>query len=245
MTVAIHQPNYLPWLGYFYKLFAADVFVFHDAVPFSKASYTKRCRIRRDKVSAETIWLSVPVCHFRQGTLISQIAISHDTDWRRQHLRKISNTYRSAPYFDTYAAPLEDLMEQAADMTSIEDYNIHMIHGIAGMLDLRPVYRRSSELPVEGRGTALNMSIVRHIGGDTYLAGAGSLNYEDDSIFTSENIHVLRHDIKSWLDAHPYDQGTGRFTNGLSVVDALMHLGVAGIRDVFQGYQKSVVGNAD
>jgi hypothetical protein len=51
MTIAIHQPNYLPWLGYFYKIYASDVFVFHDAVEFSKASYTKRCKIRMHKSS--------------------------------------------------------------------------------------------------------------------------------------------------------------------------------------------------
>ena len=58
-TIAIHQPNYLPWLGYFYKIANSDVFVFLDDVQFSKNSYTNRVQVfgKDEKMR----WLTVPV----------------------------------------------------------------------------------------------------------------------------------------------------------------------------------------
>ena len=72
MTVAIHQPNYFPWVGYFYKIKAADIFIFLDDVDFSKGSYTNRCRIRSWAEPSQMQWLTQPIVGGGSGTRIKR-----------------------------------------------------------------------------------------------------------------------------------------------------------------------------
>jgi hypothetical protein len=87
------------------------------------------------------------------------------------------------------------------------------------------------------KGSALNLEIVKQLGGTQYLAGSGSSKYQDSDPFTRAGIHPVSIDIGNWLKTHPYSQGTQEFVEGLSVIDALMHIGVDGIRQVFYDYQ--------
>lgn len=242
MIVSIHQPNYLPWLGYFYKLYASDVFVFHDTVAYGKASYTKRCPIRLEKESEKSAWLSVPVRKHADDALISSIRISQATDWAGSHLRKIENTYRTAPYFTQMIAWLAPALKEAAGSEFLSDCNIALIRTVADALHLETEYCNSSALPVEGKASELNLNIVRHLGGTHYLAGKGSDVYEDRTAFDNAGISITTHDLGAWLQSHPYDQGTGSFANGMSIVDALMHIGPDGIGQIFDAFHNSSFG---
>jgi len=240
MIVAIHQPNYLPWLGFFYKIYASDVFVFHDDVEFSKASYTKRCMIRKEKHSTETTWLSVPVKKHHTGTRISQIKLSLDRDWQLKHLRKVENTYGTAPCFDANFSWLREiLMVKTAD-DSLAGNNIRLILAIAERLGLKTRFSKSSELSLNGSGNVLNFSIASQLGATEYLAGTGSRKYQDAEIFHKNGIRTRTVDLGSWLKAHPFDQGTDTFTPGLSCIDALMQIGVKGILQIFKEFQSSI-----
>src|SRR5437870_12694072 len=92
MKVAIHQPQYLPWLGYLAKWAEADVFVFLDTVQFEKNGWQNRNRI---KTAAGPQWLTVPV-RARLGTAIADVAIDTVQPWAPRHLRAIELAYRRA-----------------------------------------------------------------------------------------------------------------------------------------------------
>src|SRR2546428_5369392 len=94
MKVAIHQPQYLPWLGYLAKWAADDVFVFLDTVQYEKNGWQNRNRI---KTAAGPQWLTVPV-HARLGTPIDAVGVDTAQPWRERHLRAIENAYARAPY---------------------------------------------------------------------------------------------------------------------------------------------------
>jgi hypothetical protein len=239
MTVAIHQPNYLPWLGYFYKIFACDVFVFHDVVDFSKGSYTKRCRIRSHRTSADTTWLTVPLQKHHIGSPITEILIAERSDWIPRHVNKIENTYRAAPFFDEMMPWLRQIMSQAQTIPELAEVNKVLIKHILERLSIPTEYRSSADMKLHGKGTELIIQVMKHLGGDRYLAGTGSQRYQDDQLLQEAGIMPVMHDFGSWLKAHPYDQGTGKFTGGLSIVDALMHIGTDGIREVFQQFRQS------
>lgn len=239
MTIAIHQPNYLPWLGYFYKIFAADVFVFHDAVEFSKASYTKRCKIRSHKTASDTVWLSVPVKKHHTGSDIHDILIADEREWIIRHLAKVKNTYAAAPYFATNFEFLKDLMHRLSNEKRLAHCNATLVMECAKHLGLSARFVFSSQLKASGKGTDLNLSIVKELGGTAYLAGIGSLNYQDDAAFQQASIVPVMHDFGKWIKSHPYDQGTGAFTGGLSLIDALMHIGVEGVQDLFHQFHAS------
>lgn len=221
-------------------MYASDVFVFHDAVAFSKASYTKRCRIRKTKTSSEAIWLSVPVRRHDTGTAISEILIGEEPGWILGHLNKIINTYSGAAYFKEHEEWLREMMLHAQMESSLAGCNMLLIHAIAERLQMQRKFYKSSEMQVSGQGSMLNLAIAQRLGATQYLAGKGSQNYQDDEAFLEAGIPVLTHDIGAWMKAHPYDQGTAQFTGGLSIIDALMHLGVDGILAMFGEFQKSL-----
>ena len=99
MTIAIHQPNYLPWMGYFLKIASCDAFIFHDAVTLNIKGYTRRTQIRNSD-SEEPKKLSVSLKSASQNTLIKDIHDSEHVDWRTMHLTQIEKTYQQSPYFE-------------------------------------------------------------------------------------------------------------------------------------------------
>jgi len=90
---AIHQPHYLPWLGYLAKWAAADVFVFLDTVQYEKNGWQNRNRI---KTAAGPRWLTVPV-HARLGTPLGLVTVDAGQPWGARHLRAIEHAYARAP----------------------------------------------------------------------------------------------------------------------------------------------------
>ena len=230
MIVAIHQPNYLPWLGYFYKILRADVFVYHDAVPFSRSSYTRRCRIQVAKGSLEQDWLSIPVKHLPEGTPIPDIDVDESRDWRAKHLNKISNTYASAPCFADVFPVLKDGLDLSRDGSALAALNISLIEHLCRAMGIEVQFRYSSDFNFNTSRSLLNLDIARELGASTYLSGTGALQYEETDAFAKHNIMIEVADVKAWLEVNPYAQDSSSFMGGLSVIDALMNLGFTGTR---------------
>ncbi len=232
MTVAIHQPNYIPWLGYFYKMLRADLFIYHDAIPFSRSSYTRRCRIQTAKGSAEQDWLSVPVKHAPEGILIADIQIDNSKNWRSKHLNKISNTYSSAPFFEEVFPILKEALNGTANEENLSVLNTTLLQHICEQLMINVQIAHSSDYDVNKKGTALNLALALQVKASVYLSGTGALQYESAEDFEEHNIKIEVADIMSWLSINPYQQSSPRFMGGLSIVDALMNLGFGGTREV-------------
>jgi len=98
MIITIHQPQYLPWLGYFDKARQADVFILLDDVQFKKNEWQNRNRIR---TAQGWQWLTVPVLH-DFGAKINGIKINNKISWRANHQKAIELNYGKAPYFKEY-----------------------------------------------------------------------------------------------------------------------------------------------
>src|SRR5947209_18898528 len=94
MKVAIHQPHYLPWLGYVAKWAAADLFVFLDTVQYEKNGWQNRNRI---KTAEGARWLTVPV-RAHLGTRVAAVSIDVDRPWAKRNRRAIASAYGEAPY---------------------------------------------------------------------------------------------------------------------------------------------------
>ena len=94
MIISIHQPNYFPWPGYFFKILKSDIFVFLDDVQYSNNSFTCRTNILENKNKS---WLSVPIKK-KMGQKINQILIA-DLEWKMKHLSKIKNCYLKTEHF--------------------------------------------------------------------------------------------------------------------------------------------------
>ena len=213
-TLAAHQPQYLPWLGFFDKLAQADVFVLLDNVQFKKNEWQNRNRIK----SANNVqWITVPVGH-RFGQSIAEVEVRENEPWRRKHLRALESSYSRAAGFDDLMPLLAEVLEHP--WWHLAPLNIELIQILAGRLGIDTELRLGSEFEARDDPTLRLVDLCTRLGADAYLSGAGS-DYLNTQAFADAGI-----DLQVQRFAHPeYAQLYGTFEPYLSVVDLLMNCG--------------------
>jgi hypothetical protein len=227
-VVAVHQPNFLPWLGFFDKLAAADVFVLLDDVQFprtSKGTWINRVKLL---VGGVARWVTVPIVRSEGSTLaIEDVRIDDSQAWRSKLVRTIELNYRRAPAFAEVFALVSELL--ATPDERIAAFNERNVRRLAERLALDPgKIVRSSELDAEGQSTELLIELTLAVGGTAYMPGADAYRYQEDDKFAARGIELLPQAF-----AHPtYPQAVEPFVPGLSIVDALMSCGFAGTGEV-------------
>jgi hypothetical protein len=188
-TAAIHQPHYLPWMGYFEKMRRADVFViFDDAqLPLGGHHYETRAMIQTKQ---GPLALNVPVRDRGSAPLIKN-ALLADGAWKRKHSRSILQAYGRS---DCYAQ-IEQTLERS--WTRLCDLNVELIRLLAGLLGIRTEIRLSSQLGVEGSGADKILGIVKNLGADSYVSGTGngSRRYVNEQEFARHGIKLVWHEF--------------------------------------------------
>ena len=222
-TLVVSQPMFLPWIGLFEQVRLADVFVHYDDVQLPQGrSFISRVQI---KSANGTHWLTVPIDHARSGTLINEVIIFDEQDWRRKHLHSIRHAYTSAPHFQSMFALIEDLYSHASGR--LAEFNIAATEKIAARLGLTPLFLRSSSLAVAGTSTERLVNLCQTMNCDVYVTGHGALNYLDHEQFERNRITVRYIDYQKVS----YPQLHGDFTPYVSILDALANCG-DGTRDL-------------
>ena len=230
--VAIHQPNFLPWLGWFDKCRRADVMVLLDDAQFQKTGGTWTNRVSM-LVGGAAGWVTVPIVRAYHGTRsVREIELEPRTPWRARLLRTIQQNYARHPFADETLALLEPGLGNAT--TSLCEYNVALLESVARALGIdwsRVV--RSSDLGVEAVGTTRLVRLVQRVDGSHYLAGGGAGGYQDDAEFAAAGVGLVPQSF-----AHPtYPQrGSTTFVAGLSIVDALMNLGIGGTAALLESH---------
>lgn len=213
MRLAIHQPQYLPWLGYLAKWAAADTFVFLDTVQYEKNGWQNRNRI---KTAAGPRWLTVPV-HARLGTPIGAVGVDAAQPWPERHLRAIEDAYARAPHLARHRDALRTLY--AGAWPRLAPLAVATAEWLARSAGIATPARLASTLEVRASDpTERLIAICRAVGADTYLAGRDGAKYMDRNAFARSGITVLYQDYK-----HPeYAQLHGEFAPFLSGLDLLL-----------------------
>jgi len=216
LIVSIHQPQYLPWLGYFDKIDQADIFCFLDNVQYKKNEWQNRNRI---KTASAWQWMTVPV-RFRFGEKINEVAIDPTVNWQHKHLQAIITNYRKAPFFETYFGVFERIYQK--QWSSLSELNIIIIKEICRLLGIDQFKSATaSQMQLRNDPTGRLIDICKRLGGDTYLAGQGGAGYMDLKRFEESGIKVIFQDF-----IHPvYPQQFTGFVSYLSIVDLLMNCG--------------------
>lgn len=223
MIVAVHQPHFLPWLGYFDRMIGADLFILLDDVQFERRNYQNRTRILLNGLGH---WLTVPVQQHSQQELILDKQIDNPPLddprwWGANHSRTLRHAYRDAPFLEHYAPQIRELLESRWDR--LIDLDLALLDWLRDALAISTPMVRSSTLNVAGSKSELILNLCLAVGADTYLAGmGGSRDYLDRDAFARAGIDLAWQDFR-----HPrYAQcGGGDFVSGLSVVDALFNQG--------------------
>lgn len=220
MKVTIHQPQFLPWLGYLDKIARADLFVVLDQVQFKKQEWQNRNRIR---TAHEWQWITVPVLH-RFGQRINEVWVNQQVDWRRQHLRALAIHYARAPYRDQVLSGLRQVYETAWDR--LVDLNLTVIRWLMETFQIRTPVRLASDLSLREHPTDRLIDICRLSGATCYLAGAGAEHYMDRPRFEASGLQLELQQFR-----HPvYGQCYEPFIPGMSALDLLMTEGPSGFR---------------
>lgn len=192
MKIAIAQPTYLPWLGYFDLLDQVDRFVLLDTVQFEKQSWQQRNRI---KTPTGLQWLTVPVLfRGRLGQRITEVEIREPDFWR-DHLRAIELNYRRAQFFALYFNDLSERIQFYAHDRSLSKLTIGILPWLAELIGVKTSMICSSDMAVHGKRTELLAAICSSLGATEYLSPLGSADYllNELSVLSDRGVGVTFH----------------------------------------------------
>jgi hypothetical protein len=219
--VAIHQPNFFPWLGYFDKIRRAEVFVFLDEVDYPRSgsggmgSWINRVRL---SIQGDARWVTCPIKRLALGQSIMGARIDEGQPWRKKIIRTLQANYGRASQYERAMNLLLPLINSSEN--NLAAFNISAIRAIAECIGVTARFVRQSEIMSDGVATERLISLVKAVGGRAYLVGGGSGGYQDDELIRSAGIDVVYQRFASESYGPPQ-----RFLPGLSVIDYLMHDG--------------------
>lgn len=225
MIVSIHQPCFMPWLGYLHRMARADVFVILDHVQFERANFQNRTMIR---MNDEARWLTVPVVQRSQKERIVDKEIDNrlegDRHWSAVHFSTLRHAYREAPWASLYLPLVREIF--AARWERLVDLDLALLELLRDAFGIRTPLVRSSGLGVQGAKSALVLDICRRLGARTFLGGmGGSRAYLEREAFARAGIDVAWQAFRHPLYAQ---RGGGPFIAGLSSLDLLLNCGPQG-----------------
>lgn len=216
MRVAVHQPNYAPWCGYFAKMLVSDVFVFFDDVQLPQGrSYVSRAKVAKGKDGEQ--WLTVPVS--KSGTpAINEVRLA-DPGFAAKHLSTLRHGYARTPYLSEVLDLVAPVYDRAGE--SLAELNMDLIRTVADYLGWQGTFALSSERPSELKADERIADLVSAAGGTTYVSGAGGQNYQTEQTYTERGVSL---EVRTYQPVE-YERSGWPWVPGLSVLDALFHLG--------------------
>lgn len=214
-VVAIHQPNYLPWLGFFHKMANADLFVLLDHVQFARGMNRNRI-----KTPDGELFLTVPVNGSDRMKPICDVRVANERNWANEHLLALKRNYTRAPFFGQYVAALEEIYREP--WSGLADLTKRLIGQVREWLGMTTPMLCSSELDgIGGQKNELNLSICRRLGATTYLSGRGAAAYNDPARYDEYGIRLVYQEFN-----HPtYPQLWGEFRPNMCALDCLFNCG--------------------
>ncbi len=221
MIVGGHQPNYLPYCGFFHKIAYCDVFVIIDNVQFVKGGLFGWQHRNRIRTKDGWMWLTVPILtKGRYLQKINEAEINNTKSWRRKHWLSIYLNYKNKPYFGKYSDFFEDLYKR--DWNKLIDLNMEVISYLLKVLKIDKKIVKCSELGIEGHKSQLLVDMCNKFGTKTYLSGIHGRDYIDFDLIRKNGLKMLFQNFN-----HPiYEQGYYKdFVSNLSVIDLLFNKG--------------------
>jgi len=226
-TVVIHQPDFLPYLGFFHRFLSADEFIVLDHVQFVSSSrgWTHRDKI---KTPAGERWLSLSVNKAPRGTPINKIELSRSVDWVRDNLNLLKQNYRAAPFFEEVFPLIVAMYDEPPRL--MVDFNMRSIELLMDLLDVRLPWVCSSTLQPRGSSNELLVDLLGKVGATHYLSGSGARDYMQPEKFACSGIEVVWQQFTQPV----YPQQFGAFVPHLSSLDLLFNCGISASRKILR-----------
>ena len=224
-TVVIHQPDFLPYLGFFHRLLNADLFVILDSVQFLRRGWHHRDKIKTPQGDS---WITLGLIKSSQDTKINDIFLNND-NWKEKHLSVLKQNYKKSKYFNEIFPYLEELYLKSFE--KMIDFNLASIELLMKLFDIKIDIEYSSKYNITTRANDLLVDILKEVSATHYLSGVGAKDYFEQQPFSEANIEVVWQDFK-----HPiYPQLHGEFIPYLSSIDLLFNCGIEESRKILRG----------
>ncbi|WP_160724017.1 WbqC family protein [Bacillus sp. USDA818B3_A] len=215
MIISIHQPNYIPWSGYFHKMLSSDLFVILDDVDLSRRAITNKNKIKSPDGPR---LLSVPLTN--KSGKIKDMTTFDDSKWPQKHWGSIQRSYARAPFWKQYQQLFLPIYENSSK--KLADFNLQLIEVIRTVLEIKTPIIRSSELEgIPGQKGEKIVNICKALNATVYLSGTGAKTYNDEKEFEKNQIRLVYQEFVPPV----YPQLWGEFIPNLSVIDLLFNCG--------------------
>ena len=213
MIVTIHQPEHLPWSGFFHKMMCADLYVYLDHVQYRKNYFQNRNKIVNNV--GKEVWASIPL---KSGGMNDSILDKEIVcGYSKKYIALIKSSYRQSKYFDKYFDKFHSIIIN--EHRNLVDLNLDIIDFFRDELNINTPTVRSSDLNINSTKSKMNLDICLKIGADSYITGPSGLDYLDIESFQNKNIELLVHNYIS-----PVYQ-SNHFYSNLSSLDLLFNHG--------------------
>ena len=221
MIVTIHQPDFLPWCGFFHRIKKSDLFIILNDVSYEKQDYQNRVRIKTPK---GLLWLNVPVKH--EKVLIKEKIIDNHHYWQKKIIHSIKTNYSKTKNFSEYWPRIEKLILNKEPF--LAEYNTTIIKGLMEIYEIKTKTVLSSQLGITTKKNQRIIDLMKKVGGTVYLSGNGGKEYNNEKLFKKNGLLLLYDD---YLEIE-YEQLYGKFFGGLSSIDLLFNKGKLGMEMV-------------
>lgn len=233
MIVTIHQPEYLPYIGFFERIALSDVFVILNDVGYQKNGFVNRNKIKTKKGPK---WITVPVRGRSSNLKINEVLIDNNKDWGKSQWGSIVEAYGKAPYFKNYSEFFKSTLKR--EWNSISELDIYLIDNISKFLGIKSKIVKSSDLNVSGMGTERLINICKGLKADNYLSGFGNEKHSvEKEKFEKEGIKVYIKEFGNPQYSQLYS-GLG-FLSRLSIIDLLFNEGLRSLEIIKLGSKKN------
>ena len=214
---SIHQPDFIPYFGFFNKINKSDIYVVMDNVQLSKSGWTHRDKI---KTSKEVSWITIPIKNIKKKQLIKDCLIDHDINWKKKHINMISENYKNSKFINEGIEIINDLYK--LNTNYLFEFNFNIINKLFEIFKINVDIKLLSQINVDGDKSELLIKILKKINSNLYLSGDGAKNFIDIDLFRYNNIEIIFNNFK-----HPiYEQINGNFVKNLSILDIILNCGI-------------------
>lgn len=215
MIISIHQPDYIPYMGYFYKIAHSDKFVFLDDCQFSNDNMHQWNRIKLPQGECR---LKIPV-EQHLGDKINEVRTKDELKWKQKHLKTIEMNYSKVPNFKLLFTEFQELL--LSPYPNLAEQNIAINTWIAGKFGMKTEFFRSSEMKIDTLREERVLDICNALDGDVYLSGNGARTYQKEEDFAVKGLRLQYTDFAGI----EYPQLWKGFIPNLSVLDYVFNCG--------------------
>lgn len=222
MKLAVHQPNYLPWPGYFSKMAQCDIFVILDTVQFPRGSSVANRNLIKTPNGSQMLTLPVK----RKGYGLQRYDdVLVLPGWRKKHLKGLKMNYAKAPYFEEIYSQLVQVLQDTGYLLSINYAFIKLVYDLIE-LETKLVFLSALPQFANLKKNELIVTLCQHFAADTYLSGRGGAAYNQPELFEKHGLNL------EYLSYQPitYSQLWGSFIPNLSIIDMLFNCGTMATR---------------